>query len=103
MSKKMTKLKKIMDLLANKEMTSVELAPMLKISVPNCSYKLNILMNDKRIKRTNNTRPFKYKLAMSLEELLKQLYDLMEKKMDFVVSAIDDDLELLKTIKEVID
>lgn len=94
----MTKLEQIMELLTDKEMTSVELAIKLDIPVGNCSSYLNTLMNDKRIIRTTNKRPYKYKLAIPLRELLKQLYDFMSNKCE-IREIEDSDIVLLETIK----
>lgn len=94
----MTKLEQIMELLTDKEMTSIELASKLDIPVNNCSSYLNTLMNDKRIIRTTDKRPYKYKLAIPLKELLKQLYDFMSNKCE-VREIEDSDIVLLETIK----
>ena len=94
-------LEKIMELLVDKEMTSVEIAPMINIPVSNCSSYLNTLMNDKRIIRTTDKRPYKYKLATPLKELLKQLYDFMSNKCE-IREIEDSDIVLLETIKEMV-
>lgn len=96
-----TKLEKIMDLLANDELTSIEIALKLEIPVSNCSSYLNTLMNDKRIIRTTDKRPYKYKLAIPLKELLKQLYNLMSNKCE-IREIEDSDIILLETIKEIV-
>ncbi|KKL91085.1 hypothetical protein LCGC14_1898240 [marine sediment metagenome] len=84
-SEKIPKIKRIMELLADKEMTSVELAPILKITVANCSYKLNILMNDGRIIRTNNKKPYKYKVAITPKELLKFYNNFFKDNVDYLM------------------
>lgn len=102
MSEKISIVKKIMELLADKEMSSVELAPMLEIPVGNCSSYLNTLMNDGRIIRITDTKPYKYNLATPLKELLKQLYSIMNNKMTKKEDLTDEEMEYLTEIEEVL-
>lgn len=74
-----------MVLLADKEMTSLELAPILKISVANCSYKLNVLKNDGRITRTSDTKPYKYKVEITTIELLKFYDDFFKDNINYLL------------------
>ena len=98
----MTTSERIMELLRDRELTSMEIASELGIPKGNCASYLNTLYNDGRIERTNNKRPFKYRIAMKPIELLKQLYELMDSKMDFVKKVNDKDIELIKQIELVI-
>ena len=97
-----TKLKEIMELLANNEMSSVEIAPKVNITVSFCSSYLNTLMNDGRIIRTTDKRPFKYKLATPLKELLKQLYSIMDNMMDYIKKPSDSEKQIILEIEELI-
>ena len=82
---KMTKLGQIMDLLKNRELTSLEIASEINIPKSNCASYLNTLYNDGRIKSKKDKRPFKYKIAEtpieSLKQMIKQLYKIMDTKM----------------------
>ena len=81
----MTILERIMELLKDRELTSLEIAPEINISTRNCSSYLNTLYEDGRIIRTTNKRPFKYKIAETpiepLKQMIKQLYKIMDTKM----------------------
>ncbi|KKN59636.1 hypothetical protein LCGC14_0540330 [marine sediment metagenome] len=102
MSEKTTKVKRIMELLADKEMTSLELAPLLGITSGNCSYKLNVLYNDKRIRRVKGKKPYKYKIALTPKELLKRLYDIMDNRMKKKEVLTAEEMEYLIEIEEVL-
>lgn len=77
----MTKLEQIIDLLRDRELTSLEIASEINIPKNNCSAYLNTLYNDGRIERISNKRPFKYRVAETPKALLKQLYDFMSNYM----------------------
>jgi len=81
----MTILEEIMALLRDRELTSLEIASEINVSKGNCSAYLNTLYNDGRIKRISDKRPFKYKIAEtpieSLKQMIKQLYKIMDTKM----------------------
>ena len=98
----MTILEEIMGLLRDRELTSLEIASEINIPKDNCSSYLNTLYNDGRIERTNDKRPFKYRIAETPMELLKQLYDLMNNKMKYKKTPVDEDAELIKQIELVI-
>ena len=97
----MTKLEQIMDLLRDRELTSLEIASEINIPKSNCSSYLNTLYNDGRIKRISDKRPFKYKIATKPIELLKQLYDFMSKidLGDYIPN--DKEIKLVEQIKEI--
>ena len=63
---------------------------------------MNTLYNDGRIERTTDKRPFKYKITETPKALLKQLYSLMNKKMDFAKTPDQNDIELIKKVEMVI-
>ena len=99
----MTKLEKIMELLADKELTSIEIASKLNIPKNNCASYLNTLKKDGRIVRTNDNIPYRYKLAKKPIELLKQLYEFMSNENKCKIKNYQEkDLELIRTIKEMI-
>jgi len=77
----MTILERIMGLLRDRELTSIEIASEIGIPKSNCSAYLNTLYNDGRIERTTDKRPFKYRVAETPKALLKQLYDFMSNYM----------------------
>ena len=66
-----------MNILKDRELTSLEIASEINIPKDNCSSYLNTLYKDGRIERISDKRPFKYKIATSSDELLIQLYDFM--------------------------
>jgi predicted transcriptional regulator len=97
----MTLLKDIMDLIAEKELSSVEISAKLGIKSDNCSSYLNTLMKDGRIIRIEGKRPFIYKKADKPIELLKQLYTFMSNKCE--LKEFDDfDIKLIEIIKRMI-
>ncbi len=98
----MTILEEIMGLLRDRELTSLEIASEINIPKSNCSSYLNTLYNDGRIERTTDKRPFKYRIAETPMELLKQLYNLMNNKMKYEKTPVDEDVELIKQIELVI-
>ena len=97
---------KIIGLLTKEDLTSAEIFKKLKdenleIDKDKIWVSLNTLNHENKVVRITDKKPYLYKAITPLA-LLKQLYDIMENKMDFVKSAVNEDLELLKTIKEVI-
>ena len=95
-------LEQIMNILKDRELTSLEIASEINIPKDNCSSYLNTLYKDGRIERISDKRPFKYKIPMKPIELLKRLYDLMDSKMKFEKKAVNKDIELIKQVELVI-
>jgi len=81
----MTILERIMELLKDRELTSVEIAPEINNSIRNCSSYLNTLYEDGRIERTNNKRPFKYKLPETPIELLRFSNNFFKEIIDYLL------------------
>lgn len=98
----MTILKQILDLLKDQELTSIEIANEIKIPKSNCASYLNTLLKQKKIGRTNDKRPYKYKIATKPIELLKQLYKFMSKMDlgDYIPN--DKEIKLVEQIKEMV-
>ena len=104
MSEKESKRNKLLELLKTEPMTSKELAEKLEIPIDFVwVYLSQYTRNGKVIKVGKKGR---FNLYKSIEfnpiELLKQLYELMDSKMDFVKKANDKDIELIKQIEQVI-
>ena len=76
---------KIMEILENKELTSIEIASKLNIPKNNCASYLNTLKKDGRIVKTNDNIPYKYRLAKTREEIL----ELLKFSNDFFKANID--------------
>ena len=101
---KITKIDNVLNLLAKEELTSKEITEKLGEDITSnivCVY-LNILLNDGRIERTNDKRPFKYKIPTKPVELLKQLYEIMDTKMKPVKPLDDNEKKVLTVIMEMI-
>ena len=98
----MTKLEQIMDILKDRELTSLEIASEINIPKDNCCSYLNTLYNDGRIESKKDKRPYKYRIAETPKVLLKQLYSLMNKKMDFAKIPDQNDIELIKKVEMMI-
>lgn len=98
----MTKLEQIMNILKDRELTSLEIASEINIPKDNCSSYLNTLYKDGRIERISDKRPFKYKIPTKPIELLKQLYEIMDTKMKPVKPLDDNEKEVLTVIMEMI-
>ncbi len=95
----------MINLLKNRELTSIEIASELNIPKENCASYLNKLYNDGRIERTNDRRPYKYKIALSPKELLKQLYNFMSNYMTFrkdKEEEVKQNRDLILKVKELI-
>ncbi|KKN46935.1 hypothetical protein LCGC14_0668010 [marine sediment metagenome] len=99
----MTILKKIMELLKDRELTSIEIASEINIPKDNCASYLNTLYNDGRIKSKKDKRPYKYKIVETPKALLKQLYDFMSSKCNIVGEISEKQVDLLETIKGVVN
>lgn len=101
----MTILEEIMELLKDRELTSLEIASEINIPKDNCSAYLNTLYNDGRIERTNDKRPFKYRIAETPKALLKQLYEFMSNYMiirEDKKEEVKQNRDLIVKIKELI-
>lgn len=98
----MTILEQILDILKDQELTSIEIAKELKIPKNNCASYLNTLLKQKKIERTNNKRPYKYKKSLTPIELLKQLYNLMDNKMKPVKPLDENEKEVIIEIEGLI-
>ena len=101
----MTKKDKIIGLLTNETLTSLEISEKLKnidieIKQENLWSYLSILKAEGKIKIVNDKKPYKYRAYTPLS-FLKQLYDFMSNKCE--VSEVDEsDIDLLETIEEMI-
>lgn len=102
MSKKISIVKQIMNLLENRELTSIEIAKELKIPKGNCASYLTTLRKDGRIIKINDNIPYKYKLAKKPIELLKQLINFMSNKCEVKGEVSEIDSNLFKQIERVI-
>ena len=104
----MTILKQIMDLLSEKEMSSVELAPILNISIANCSYKLFSLKENGKIIRTTKTKPYKYKTVRPIKDLLKFLNNFFKDNLDYlsknskIERFIEENEDIFNQIEEMV-
>ena len=101
----MTILEDIINILRDRELTSLEIASKLEIPKGNCASYLNTLYNDGRIIRTTNKRPFKYKIAETPKALLKQLYEFMGNYMKIredKKEEVKQNRDLIVKIKELI-
>lgn len=81
----MTILQRIMELLKDRELTSLEVASKLEIPKGNCASYLNTLYKDGRIIRTTNKRPFKYKIAETPIELLRFSNNFFKEIIDYLL------------------
>jgi len=77
---KITKINSILELLSEKELTSLEISGNLGIVKDVLYPKLSRLKGENRIIITNDKKPYKYK-AITPKALLKQLYNIMVNKM----------------------
>jgi len=98
-----TKLERIMDLLRDRELTSLEIASEINIPTKNCSSYLNTLYKDGRIERINDKRPYKYKIATKPIELLKQLYEIMDNRMEFTEKPTELEQQVILKIEVLIN
>jgi len=77
---KITKINSILDLLTEKELTSLEISASLGIAKDILYPKLSRLDKENRIIRIKDKKPYKY-TTITPKALLKQLYNIMADKM----------------------
>ncbi len=99
---KITKINKILELLTEKELTSLEISAELGIAKDILFPKITRLRKEHRIMRINKKKPYKYK-TITPKALLKQLYNFMSDENKCTIKNFQEkDLELVQTIKEMI-
>ncbi|MHA1725583.1 MAG: hypothetical protein ACTSXH_12240 [Promethearchaeota archaeon] len=98
---KITIINSILELLTEKELTSLEISANLGIAKDILYPKLNRLVKEHRIIRVNEKKPYKYK-AINPKALLKQLHSIMMKRMDFIEKPSENEILTIKTIEKVI-
>ena len=99
---KITKIDKILELLTEKELTSLEISAKLGIAKDILYPKLSRLKKEKRIIKINTKKPYKY-IAITPKALLKQLYDFMSDENKCTIQNFQEkDLKLVQIIKEMI-
>ena len=98
---KITKINSILELLTEKELTSLEISANLGIAKDVLYPKLSRLLKENRIIRTNDKKPYKYK-AIIPKALLKQLHSIMIKRMDFIEEPNENEILTINTIEKVI-
>ena len=98
---KITKIDKILELLTEKELTSLEISANLGIVKDVLYPKLSRLQKENRIIRTNDKKPYKYK-AIIPKALLKQLYDIMINKMTPKERLNENQFKTLTLIEKVV-
>ena len=96
-----TKINNILDLLTEKELTSLEISASLGIVKNDLYPKLSRLLKENRIIRTNDKKPYKYK-AINPKALLKQLHIIMMKRMDFIEKPSEIEILTINIIEKVI-
>lgn len=99
---KITIINKILELLTESELTSLEIAIKLGIDKDILYPKLSRLNKENRTMRTNNKKPYKY-IAITPKALLKQLYDIMEKKMEPISPLNEIEEKFINKIVEMIE
>ncbi|GAH53273.1 unnamed protein product [marine sediment metagenome] len=99
---KITKIDKILELLTERELTSLEISTKLGIDKDILYPKLSRLDKENRTMRTNDKKPYKY-IAITPKALLKQLYDIMDKKMKPISSLNEIEQKSLTKIEEMIE
>jgi len=90
---------KIMEILENQELTSIEIASKLNISKKKCDSYLNTLKNDGIIVRINDNIPYKYKLSKNPIEQLKQLKGVL-KVYNVLFSKITTNFKIFEFIQK---
>ena len=90
--------KRIIELLTIKELTALEISSELLIQKDNLASYLSILKKEKKIITINDKKPYKYRANTPLR-YLKDLYDLMNDKMNFEKTPDTNDVELIKKIE----
>lgn len=99
---KITIINKILELLTESELTSLEIAIKLGIDKDILYPKLSRLNKENRTMRTNNKKPYKY-IAITPKALLKQLYEFMSDKDKCELKDINDsNINLFGIIEKVI-
>ena len=96
---KITKIDKILELLTEKELTSLEISANLGIVKDVLYPKLSRLLKENRIIRINDKKPYKYK-AINPKALLKQLHTIMMKRMDFIEKPSENEILTINTIEK---
>lgn len=98
---KITKIDKILVLLTEKELTSLEISAKLGIAKDILFPKITRLRKEHRIMKINDKKPYKYK-AITPKALLKQLHLIMNKRMDFIEEPNENETNTIKIIEEMI-
>lgn len=101
----MTDKQKILDLLTQSELTTLQLEEKLDLSIDIIRTNVWRLRQENKIKEIGKNGKFKIYTTIKKEDpsiLLKGLYVLMNEKMIFNLDPIPEDIKLVKTIKEVI-
>lgn len=96
---------KIFDLLTQFELTTLQLEEKLDLSIDIIRTNVWRLRQENKIKEIGKDGKFKIYTAIKKEDqfiLLKQLYEIMSNKMDFLEIPDNNDIELIKKVKEVI-
>jgi len=99
---KITKINSILELLSEKELTSLEISAKLGIVLDVLYPKLSRLLKEERIIRVNEKKPYKYK-AIIPKALLKQLYNIMVNKMTPKERLNENQFNTLTLIEKVIN
>ncbi len=102
---KMSDKQKILDLLKESELTTLQLKEKLDLSIDIIRTNVWRLKHENKIKEIGRDGRFKIYTAIKEVDpitLLKQLYEIMSNKMDFSETPDNNDIELIKSIKEVI-
>ena len=92
---------KILELLAKEELTSSVISERLGIKSDMVWIYLNTLFKENKVERITDKKPYVYRAITPLA-YLKRLVKLMNEKMDFIKSAINEDLELIEQIEVLI-
>jgi len=96
-----TKINSILELLTEKELTSLEVSANLGIAKDILFPKISRLRKEHRIMRINVKKPYKYR-AITPKALLKQLHSIMFDKMDFTEEPSGNEVQIIKTIEKMI-
>ena len=98
---KITIINEILELLTERELTSLEISADLGIVKDVLYPKLSRLLKESRIIRTNDRKPYKYR-AVIPRALLKQLHSIMIKRMEFIENPSENEILIINTIEKVI-
>ena len=100
---KITKISKVLNLLAKEELTSKEITERIGDKTSDTvSVYLSKLLKDGTIEKTNDKKPYKYKKALTPIELLKQLHKIMDNRMDFTEEPTESEQQIILKIEELI-